>query len=72
VLGGLREPLLALGVGEQADSGEKMRSSLKDIGVDVRSRDQMYDPSCHSGHIDPSPNVQSKCDKETLFSLAIP
>jgi hypothetical protein len=33
---------VALGVGEYVDSGEKMKFSLKDVGADVRSRDQMY------------------------------
>jgi hypothetical protein len=45
VLRGLREPLLALGVEEYVDSGKKMRFFLKDIGADVRSRDQTYGPS---------------------------
>jgi hypothetical protein len=45
VLGGPREPLLALGVGEYTDSGEKMRFFLKDIGEDVQFRDQTYCPS---------------------------
>jgi hypothetical protein len=49
-----------------------MRFSLKDIGVDVRSRDRTYGPSCDSGRTDQSPKVQSVCDRKTLFSLAVP
>jgi hypothetical protein len=49
-----------------------MRFSLKDIGADVWSHDQMYGPSCQSGCTDLSPDVWSVCDRETIFSLAIP
>jgi hypothetical protein len=49
-----------------------MRFFLKDVRVDVRSHDQTYGPSCHSGRTDPSLDVRSVCDRETLFSLAIP
>jgi hypothetical protein len=54
------------------DSGEKMRFSLKDVGVDVRSHDRTYGPSCHSGGTDLSPDIRSVCDRETLFSPAVP
>jgi hypothetical protein len=47
------------------DSGVKMRFSLKDVGADVWSRDQTYG---HCVMVD----VRPKCDKETLFSPAIP
>ena len=31
-----------------ADSGEKMRFSLKDVKANVQSHDRTYGPSCHS------------------------
>jgi hypothetical protein len=37
--------LVALGVGELADSGEKMRFSLKTLRADVQYRDWTYNPS---------------------------
>jgi hypothetical protein len=49
-----------------------MRFSLKDVEADIRSRDRTYDPSCHSGRTDPSPDVRLVCDRETLFSPAVP
>jgi hypothetical protein len=45
-----------------------MGFSFKDVGVDVRSRDRAYGRSCYSGRTDPSPDVLSECDRETLFS----
>jgi hypothetical protein len=54
------------------DSREKMRFSLKDVGADIRSHDQTYDPSCHSGQTDSSPDVRSMCDRKTLFSPTVP
>jgi hypothetical protein len=49
--------VIALGVREYANSGEKMRFFLKDIKVDVRYRDGMYCPPYHGGRTAPSPNV---------------
>jgi hypothetical protein len=49
-----------------------MRFSLKDVGPDVRSLDRTYGPLCHSRRTDPSSNVQLVCDRETLFSSAVP
>jgi hypothetical protein len=46
--------LLALGVGEKANSGEKIRFSMKDIGEDVWSHDRTYNLSCHGGRTNPS------------------
>jgi hypothetical protein len=48
-----------------------MKFSLKDVRADVRSHDRTYDPSCHSKHTDLSLDVQSVCDRETLFSSAV-
>jgi hypothetical protein len=45
MLGGPKKPLLALGVEEYVDNGEKIRFSLKDVGADIRSCDQTYGPS---------------------------
>jgi hypothetical protein len=53
------------------DSGEKIRFSIKDVGADIWSHDRTYDPSCHSGRTDSSPNVRSMCDRETLFSPTV-
>jgi hypothetical protein len=53
------------------DSGEKMRFSLKYVGVNVRSCDWTYSPLCHSGRMTLSPDVRLECDREALFSPAI-
>jgi hypothetical protein len=44
-----------------------MRLSLKDVEVDVWSRDRMHGPPCHSGRMAPSLDVRPECDNETLF-----
>ena len=71
MLEGHRKTFLALGVGEQADREEKMRFSLKDVGVDVQSCDRTYSPLFHNGHTAPSLDVRPKCDRKTLFSLVV-
>jgi hypothetical protein len=53
------------------DSGEKMRFSLKYVGVNVRSCDWTYSPLCHSGRMTLSPDVRLECDREALFSLVV-
>ena len=64
--------MLALGVREWENSGEKMRFFLKDVGANVRSHDRTYGIPCHNGSTALSPNVWLECYRETLFSPAIP
>ena len=49
-----------------------MRSSLKDIGADVWSRERTCGPSRHGGRTAPNPDVRPECDKEILFSPTVP
>jgi hypothetical protein len=64
--------MMVLGVEEYAGSGEKMRFFLKDVKVDIGSRDRTYGMSCHSRCTSPSLDVQPECDKDALYSSTVP
>jgi hypothetical protein len=49
-----------------------MTFSLKNLGVNIWSRDRTYGPKCHNGRTAPSLDVRLECDKGTPFLPAVP